>query len=68
MPAPAFKINQPGQTRVKDGSKSRENAGIEDYVISESQSAYDADFILENWALRGENSVFWNEFPLKTDY
>ena len=68
LPAPAFKINQPGQIRVKDDSNFRENAGIEDYVISESQPVYDACFSLENWGLRGENSVFWNDFPLKTDY
>jgi putative transposase len=67
LPAPVFKINQPGQIRVKNDSNSRGNGGIEDYVIKESQFAYDAYFTLENWALRGENSVFWNDFPLTTD-
>ncbi len=37
------------------------------YAISESQIAYDADYTPENWALRGENSVFWNDFPLTTN-
>jgi putative transposase len=67
LPASVFKINQPGQIRVKNDSNSRGNGGIEDYVIKESQFAYDAYFTLENWALRGENSVFWNDFSLTTD-
>ena len=67
LPAPAFNMNQYGQIRVKQDSVSGENAGIEDYVIKESQSAYDADFTPVNWTLRGENSVFWNDFSLITD-
>jgi len=60
-------MNQYGQIRVKQDSVSGENAGIEDYVIKESQSAYDADFTPVNWTLRGENSVFWNDSSLITD-
>ena len=67
LPAPAFKINQYGQIRVKNDSNSRGNDGIQDYVISEPQSTYDAYFTPENWVLSGENSVFWNDFPLTTD-
>ena len=67
LPAPAFNMNQYGQIRVKQDSVSGENAGIEDYVIKESQSAYDADFTPVNWTLRGENSVFWNDSSLITD-
>ena len=58
LSAPAFKINQPGQIRIKDDSNSRENTGIEDYVISESLPAYDAYFTLENWTLRGKIQFF----------
>jgi putative transposase len=60
-------MNQYGKIRVKQDSDSGENVGIEDYVIKESQSAYDADFTPVNWTLRGENSVFWNDFSLITD-
>jgi putative transposase len=67
LPAPAFNMNRYGQIRVKQDSDSGENAGIEDYVIKEPQSAYDADFTPVNWILRGENSVFWNDFSLITD-
>jgi putative transposase len=67
LPAPAFNMNRYGQIRVKKDSDSGENAGIEDYVIKEPQSAYDADFTPVNWIQRGENSVFWNDFSLTTD-
>jgi len=67
LPAPAFKINKYGQIRVKNDSNSRENGGIQDYVISEPQPAYDAYSTPENWALRGDNSVFWNDSPLTID-
>ena len=67
LPAPAFKINKYGQIRVKNDSNSRENGGIQDYVISEPQPAYDAYSTPENWALRGDNSVFWNNSPLITE-
>jgi len=67
LPTPDFKIYQYGQIRVKNDSNSRENGGIQDYVISEPQPVYDAYFTPENWVLRGENSVFWNDTPLTTD-
>ena len=67
LPAPVFKVNQYGQIRVKNDSNSRENGGIMDYVVSEPQPAYDAYFTPENWTLRGDNSIFWNDFPLTTE-
>jgi len=38
-----------------------------DYAISESQTAYDADYTPENLVLRGENAVFWNNSHLATN-
>ncbi len=64
--SPSFKIKQYGEVRFKSGSSFGENDRLQDYVISESQIAYDADSTPENWALRGENAVFWNDFPLIT--
>jgi putative transposase len=62
LPAPAFKINKYGQIRVKNDSNSRENGGIQDYVINERKHAYDAYSTPEDWALRGDNSVSLNNF------
>jgi len=59
LPAPSFKIKQYGEVRFKDDC-------LQDYAIGESQIAYDADYTPENWALRGENAVFWDDFPLTT--
>ena len=67
LSAPAFKINQPGQIRVKKDSNSRDNAGIEDYVISESQSLYDACCTPESWVLIGENAVFLDDYSILND-
>lgn len=60
LPAPSFKIKQYGEVRFK-------NDHPQDYTIKESQTAYNADFDPENWALRGENTVLWNDFPLTID-
>ena len=67
LPAPSFKIRQYGEVRFKNNSSSRENAHPQDYAISESQTAYDADYTPENIALRGENAVFWDNSPLITN-
>ncbi len=67
LPAPAIKINQPGQIRVKNDSNFRDNAGIEDYVISESQPAYDGCFPPESWVLIGENAVFLEDDSILND-
>lgn len=66
LPAPSFKIKQYGQIRANNDSSSRENDHPRDYAINEPQTAYDADFTPENWALRGENAVFWNDSLLAT--
>ena len=49
---------------VKSGLKmiSRKNDLPQDYAVSESQIAYDADYTPENWVLRGENAVSWHDF------
>jgi len=46
---------------------SRGNGHPQYYAISETQTAYDADYTPENWALSGENAVFWNNSPLTTN-
>ena len=66
LPVPSFKIKQYGEVRVKNDSNSREKDRPQDYAIGESLTAYDADYTPENWALRAENAVFWNDFPLTT--
>ena len=67
LPAPSFKIKQYGEVRFKNDWNSRGNDYPQDYTIGESQIAYDADYTPENWALRGENAVLWNDFAIKTN-
>ena len=67
LPAPSFKIKQYGEVRFKNDSSYGENDCLQDYAIRESQIAYDADYTPENWAVRGENAVFWNDSPLTTN-
>ena len=61
MPAPSFKIKQYGEVRFKNDLSSRENDRLQDYAVSESQIAYDTDYTPENWVLRDENAVSWND-------
>ena len=63
LPAPPFESKEYGQIRVKNDSTSWEKDPLQDYVINELQTAYNAYFAPENWILRGENAVFWNDFP-----
>ena len=65
--APLFKIKRYGEVRFKNDSNSKGNDCPQDYAISESQITYDADYTHENWALRGENAVLWNDFAIKTN-
>ena len=67
LPLPSFKVKQYGEIRVKNNSKTIENDYPQDYAINESQTAYGAGYTRENWSLRGENAVFWNDFHLITD-
>jgi len=67
LPPPAFKVKQYGEIRVKNNSNTIENDYLQDYVINESQTAYGAGYTHENWSLRGENAVFWNDFHLITN-
>jgi len=62
MLASSFKIKQYGEVRFKNDSSSRENDRSQDYVISESQIAYDTDYTHENWVLRSENAASWYDF------
>ena len=66
MPAPSFKVKKYGEVRFINDSNSRENDLPIDYAVCESQISYDADYTPENWVLRGENAVFWRDFPLIT--
>ena len=67
LSVPSFKIKQYGEIRLKNDSSFRENDHPQDYAISESQTPYDADYTLENWALKGENVVFLDDYPLTTN-
>ena len=66
FPTPSFKVKQYGQIRVNNDLSSRKNDHHQDYAISESQTAYDADYASENWDLRGDNAVLWTDFPFTT--
>lgn len=61
LPAPSFKIKRYGEIRFSDDS------GSQDYTISESQTAYDANYTPENRALKDENAVLWNDLPFTTN-
>ena len=67
LPAPVFPVKRYGQIRFTenyDHSSIINTPGEgshEDYAICDNQDAYDAVFDPENWSLRGENAVEWDE-------
>jgi len=71
--APPFNVKRYGEVRLKTNSDSNAIANTqgkdcqEDYVIRETQNAYNAVFDPENWVLRGENAIDWNDSPLATN-
>ena len=67
LPASSFRIKRYGEVRYSNDLSSREDESLQDYAISESQTAYDADYTPENWVLRGENQVLWNDSPFISD-
>lgn len=67
LPAPSFKIKQYGEVRLKNTSSTGKNDCPQDYAIKELQTAYDVVYTHENWVLRGETAVFWNDSHLITN-
>jgi len=71
--APPFNVKRYGEVRLKTNSDSNSIATTqgedcqEDYVIRETQNAYNAVFEPENWVLKGENAIDWNDSPLATN-
>lgn len=69
--APSFPVKRYGQIRCRDRADFIPDLdGVvpppvetsrEDYAIYEDQSSYNAVFAPENWVLRGENTVLWEE-------
>lgn len=57
-PVPSFKIKKYGQIRIHNDINGNCDDLSQDYVIKESQAAYNADYPLENWVLSGENAIF----------